>query len=113
MEESARQKRFAELSSDWFGNGHVDILAALGEGSEEFDAYVSNQNAVSAQLADSQLFEEVGENGNDSGISAFEQLNAKAIEIKASNPNLSQAQAFTAATEANPDLYAQYVNEQK
>lgn len=113
MEESARQKRLAELSSDWFGNGHVDILTALGEGSEEFDAYVSNQNAVSAQLADSQLFEEVGENGNDSGISAFEQLNAKAIEIKASNPNLSQAQAFTAATEANPDLYAQYVNEQK
>jgi hypothetical protein len=50
-------------------------------------------------------------NVNKGKDAAYSQLQAKADEIKKSNPKLTIEKAFTQAFNENPDLYEQYINE--
>lgn len=117
LEATARNKRFADLSREWFGTGHDTILAGLaeafGEWSEQFVAYCQQQDAIAVQMADSALFREQGTSRTDDGLSAVERLNAKAHALRAANPSLSVSDAFVQATEQNPDLYRQHIEEMR
>lgn len=114
MENEAREKRFRALSAEWAGDPaqHVAILGALGEGSDAFNAYVEQQNAVAEQLAAGALFDTVGHDKQASGNSAEAKLEAEARRIRQENPKLSHEQAFAQAMEQNPNLYADYLREE-
>ena len=116
LESKAQRKRFAELSDEWFGDKHVDMLVSLagawGEDSEEFAAYVTQQNAVAAQLKDASIFNEIGSNRQSEGNSAETRFAALQAKI-ATEEGVSPAIAMDRAASRNPELYAEYVAEKR
>ena len=118
LENAARNKRFADLSTDWFGDvDHIKMLASLadtlGEDSDEFTAYVKQQNAVAEQVMSSELLQEFGTSRTGEDRSAASQLESKAQELMATDNSLTHAQAYTKAAEQNPDLYRQHTQEMR
>lgn len=121
METAARQKRFSEVAVNWFapeGSNHIGIMETLadtfGEDSEQFKAYVKQQNAVSEQLAMSDLFRSVGKTGNDGQPkTAAERLEATAKKLQSENSGMTYAQAYAETLQQNPDLYVEYTREGK
>lgn len=61
--------------------------------------------AISTAIAKSKLFDEVGASGANDDGSPKSKLDAIAKSLKAADPKLSDAAAFTKAAEANPKLY--------
>lgn len=61
--------------------------------------------AISTAIAKSKLFDEVGASGANDDGSPKSKLEAIAKSLKAADPQLSDAAAFTKAAEANPKLY--------
>lgn len=118
LETAARDKRFAELSADWFGDvDHVKMLSSiadvLGEDSDEFAAYVKQQNAVAETVMSSELLQEFGTSRQGDDRSAANQLESKAQELMAADSDLTHAQAFAKAAEQNTDLYRQHKQEMR
>lgn len=101
----------------WFGDHakHKTMLqklaSAFGEESAEVKQYIEQNRAFAMQLGASEILKEYGRDGNAEELTALEELQAKANEIKAVNPKLSAAQAFDQATQLNPILYDRYVKE--
>ena len=58
------------------------------------------------------LFKEHGTAGIPSGDTAYSRLNAKADELRKSEPKLTKQQAFAKAWDMNPDLVAEYKKEE-
>ena len=125
LEADARNTRFsAEVEGTvangvrWFGDheAHKNLLnkmaSAFGEKSPEVDQYILQNRAYAAQLAESKLLDELGNNfAATEEASALEQLQIKANEIQLASPKLTKEQAFAQATQTNPALYEQYVSE--
>lgn len=125
LEADARNTRFsAEVEGTvtggvrWFGDheAHKNLLnkmaSAFGEKSPEVDQYILQNRAYAAQLAESKLLDELGNNfAATDEVPALEQLQIKANEIQLASPKLTKEQAFAQATQANPALYEQYVSE--
>ena len=117
MEKSARAKRFSELvdapHAPWYGKpeGHLSLLETLadtfGEESEQFKAYVSQQQATAQALADSDLFKEHGVNrsggSNDPVTRATQMANARAKEA-----SIPFQDALNQIFGENPALYEEY-----
>lgn len=61
----------------------------------------------------SDLIRAVGSHKSGSAQTAWEQLQAKAAELRKADPKLSEPQSITAATKANPALYRQYEAESR
>ena len=123
MQTDARTRRFTALvhgtddsahSHRWFGEvaSHVEVLQsfaqAFGEDSAQFKAYVTQQQAVAAQIATSDAFRELGSDASGRPESAWTQIERKASELRAADPALSIEQATAKALEQNPSLYRQY-----
>jgi len=115
MEESAQTKRFTEWADGhdgprWFGEveTHVRIMRALGEGSDEYAAYVASQKAQAAMMAESSLFSEIGSDATGKNENALAKLNRLADARQVEKPSLSHAQAFAEVLDANSDLYTAY-----
>lgn len=123
MQTDARTQRFTALirgTGDsahphrWFGEvaQHVTVLEsfaqAFGEDSPQFKAYVTQQQAVAAQIATSDAFRELGSDASGRPESAWTQIERKASELRAADPDLSIEQATAKALEQNPSLYRQY-----
>ena len=120
MEEDAKLKRFNQLvngPTPWYGDAeqHVSILntlaSAFGEDSEQFTAYVTNQQAVATQLAESLLFQEIGSSATGTGNGAGAKLDATARKLMSEDAKLTYAQAYALATDQNPQLYNEYLAE--
>lgn len=115
MEKDARTQRFAALAKGWQGETakHLQVLEALGEGSDAYLAYVSLQSALSEQISAGALFDEVGRNPQVATGSAAERLESEARKLMAADAKLTFAQAMAQATERNPQLYVEHVAEMR
>jgi len=122
MEDAARTKRFTELAdghdgSRWLGDvaKHVKVMRGLteafGEDAEELSKYVAQQQAVAAQVKDSELFKELGSDKTASKAkSASEELDALTKEYMKSATDLTYAQAYAEVLERNPAVYQRHRN---
>lgn len=115
MEQAARTARFNALAAGWQGETakHLQVLEALGEGTEAYNAYVSLQNALSEQVEQGALFNETGRNPQQKTGTAYERLESEARRLQTENPALTFEQAFDLATQANPQLLREYREEQE
>ena len=115
MELAARTTRFRALAAGWAGDPaqHVALLEALGEGSDLFNAYATQQNAVAEQLQKGGLFAELGHGKDMATGSAADKLDSKARELMAADPKLTKAQAVALAAERYPELYSEHVAEMR
>ena len=74
---------------------------------EGYDKLETVLEAANKALGESELFKAKGEDGGiENG--ALAKLQAKADELRKSDPKLTREQAFAKAVEDNPDLYAEY-----
>ena len=80
----------------------------FGEDSPQFKAYVTQQQAVAAQIATSAAFQELGSDASGRPESAWAQIERKASELRAAEPALSIEQATAKVMEREPALYRQY-----
>lgn len=123
MQADARTQRFTALvrgTADsahphrWFGEvaGHVKVLESFaqtfGEDSDRFKTYVTQQQAMAAQIATSAAFQELGSDASGRPESAWAQIERKASELRAAEPALSIEQATARVMEREPALYRQY-----
>lgn len=123
MQADARTQRFTALvrgTADsahphrWFGEvaGHVTVLESFaqtfGEDSDRFKTYVTQQQAMAAQIATSAAFQELGSDASGRPESAWAQIERKASELRAAEPALSIEQATAKVMEREPALYRQY-----
>lgn len=119
MVKDARRKRFtdevmgksAENGAMWAGEvaANVSVLEtladAVGEDSDQFKAFVTQQRATAAQLKTSGLFTEIGTSQSGAaGAGAQARLNAMA-SARASERGLSFADALAQIAKEQPDLY--------
>jgi hypothetical protein len=79
-------------------------------GGTAYDDYVGLLDEQLILVEKSGLFSEIGSARSMAGVSGGE-LQAKAAEIRKSNPNMSEAEAFAKAFEENPELAAKYEQE--
>jgi hypothetical protein len=118
------EKLQTERDVEVFGKKAVEIgqPVAFGEtlrklhaaDSKSYDEVVKELTAKNTQIKKSVLFSEIGGgSGAAEGGKAIEKLNAKATEIRKSEPKLSQAKAFVKACEQEPELYREYKQEQR
>lgn len=127
MVKDARRKRFTdevmgkspESGAMWAGEvaknvGILETLAdAVGEDSETFKDFVTQQRATAEQIKKSGLFAEIGSSQTASaGADAWARIEAEARKI-ASDEKVSFEQATALVMERNPKLYGEYVAEQR
>lgn len=115
LQREARAKRFQELARGWQGEtaAHLTILEALGEGSEAFSAYKVLMSALSEQIEQGALFEELGSNPKTMTGNAAEQLERETQKLLASDTALTYTEAMEQAAKRNPQLFADYLREQR
>jgi hypothetical protein len=93
------------------------ILKELSEKAPEAYAKLEKvlEGANEKAKTSAALLKEIGKGGNggESADTAMAQLKKHAAEIRKAEPKLTEAQAFSQATQRNPELYAQYEREQK
>lgn len=87
-----------------------ELAAAVGEESDVFKNHVTRMNEAAKTLRESKAFEPLGSNQGGGG-DAWSQLEAKAKEIKAAEPGLTEAMALSEAVTRNPDLHRKYTEE--
>ena len=116
MEKDARVKRFTsmiEQGDRWFGetDKHLKILTsfseAFGEESEEFQGYVTQQEATAKQFKESTLFQELGTSRVPETRTALQEIEVQAKAIQAEK-SITYAQAYTEVMTKNPELYERY-----
>lgn len=81
------------------------LVEKFGKDSAEFNAYVEDQKALSAQIKTGNLFGEVGSSGADSA-DAEEKLNGLA-KTRSKEKGITFEKAYTQVCEENQELYAQ------
>lgn len=120
LEAAAQRQRFGEVVTGWYGKADdnvgmlVKLAQAFGEGSAEFANYVTQQKAIAEQLKNSQLFNEIGTSkAVDNTVKTAAQRFGEAINAVMSDRNLDYASASTVVAGEQPQLYAEYVKEQR
>jgi signal peptide peptidase SppA len=125
MASEARNTRFEALiagegqGARWFGDAaaHQAILGMLadahGEESTAFEAYVTQQRAIAAQLAASPLLQEHGSDASSTTASAWEQIAAKARALVTQDNKLTFEAAVARIAQQDRDLYARYEAERR
>jgi hypothetical protein len=112
LEKEGRTRRFTDLikTGKWLGKpeSHLKFMEKFGEGTEEFNDYVTEQNAVAEQAKTAGLFTEIGSGqSGDAGGSADAQLDAKVRALREKEPALSVGDAYSVVCRENPTLYEQ------
>lgn len=119
LEASAQRKRFGELATGWFGkpdenvNMLVKLAEAFGENSAEFATYATNQRAIAEQMKQSKLFEEIGSNQTDINPKTAAQKFGDAVLTVMGERKVDYAAAATVVAGTQPQLYSEYVAEQR
>jgi 2'-5' RNA ligase len=119
LEATAQRKRFGELSANWFGKAddNVNMLTklaqAFGEESAEFATYVTQQRAIAEQMKQSKLFEEIGSNKSDLNPKTATQKFSDAVLTVMGERKVDYATAATVVAGTQPQLYSEYVAEQR
>jgi len=107
LEKTARAQRFNETVKTFSGkrDEHLKFMEGIaekfGEESEMFTQYVARERAVAEQLRQS--------DGSGDAQTPLEKLAAEAVKIKAAEPLLSEAVAFSKACDLNPATYNEHV----
>jgi len=119
QEKANRLMRFTSMVKGWPGQAQQNIellehfATTCGEDSKEFKAFVDVQQASAKQIDEAGLFSEIGSSSAVEPDSALGELNTKAAALRASDPKLTQAQAFSDACAQNPELYDRHRREQR
>lgn len=110
METDARTTRLEATVAHWAGDKatHLQILGALGEGTPNFAAYVTQQKAHTEQLRQSKLFAPAGSEQAGAAGGAYAQIEAQAKALMEKEPGLTRAKAILRVAESDKELYAQY-----
>ena len=111
MEQDARAQRFSEMAESWSGDSGATVnlmnsLAdAFGEDSEQFKAYIQQQQAYAAVAEESALFSEIGSSASAGpvGQSKLDELIQERVAAGESYPN-----AALAVARENRSLYGEY-----
>lgn len=91
-----------------------EVLKSIKKASEDtFGKLMTLLKAADARIKEAGLFKEQGGEGRTTGLSAHEQIVAKAIELKKSKPHLSDAQAYTEVYNSDIELRKQYLEENR
>lgn len=115
LESAAQRQRFGEVVGKWYGKTEdnvqtlVDLAEAFGEGTDKFNAFVAQQNAIAERLNSSEAFKEIGHNKqaeNKSGGQKFEEAVAALVAT-----GVKYADATVRVSKDQPQLYAEYVKE--
>lgn len=116
MESENLERRMAEISDGWVGDkkNHLIVLKSFaesfGEDSDTFKAYVTQQNAVAAQLTQSGIFDESGSDSSETSESAYDKAK-KLAEVKMEKTGVDYGQALSSVFQDNPGLYTEYAQE--
>lgn len=113
------EKRLAELVTKSQAFKHIpgkpEDLAKVFQkldGTDEFktlETVLTAANEAAAKVAT-----EIGKGGGGGGANtAYDQLVAKAVEIRKNDTKITQERAFTMACDQNKDLYKQYQSERR
>lgn len=119
LEAAAQRKRFGELATGWFGktednvNMLVKLAEAFGENSAEFATYTANQRAIAEQVKQSKLFEEIGSSQSDTATKTAAQKFSDAVLTIMGERKVDYATAATVVAGTQPQLYSEYVAEQR
>lgn len=117
LEKEGRTRRFNDRikSGNWLGKpeDHLALMETLGEGSDALKVYEQQQDAIAAQAKDGKLFAEIGSSLEGEIQGALAELEKKAKELQAAEPNLSYALAYDRAMTENPDLVRKQREEAK
>lgn len=109
-----RRTRFTDVVKNphrWYGDAekHVARLErladAFGEDSEDFKDYVSEQQTLAKNLAESEHFREIGTEQRSNADSGFRQALKSYQEA---NPGKTEAEAMAAVLAASPQYYTEY-----
>lgn len=123
----AKEERDARLTKEYVAKAeklkHLAIKAedfgpVLREAAEKLskDAYESLETLLKAsneQIEKGELFAEAGAAGSTVAKGVIDEIQQKAEDIKKAEPKLSDAEAFDKAMQANPELEAAYLAEQR
>ena len=126
MRRDERRKRFTDevrgvsdaSGTAWAGAidknvGVLETLAdAVGEDSETFRDFVTQQRALAEQVRKSGLFTEIGSSQSGGTTSAWDRIEVEAHKI-AADEKVTFAKAVDLVTQRNPTLYAEYRTEQR
>ena len=112
MQSDAEQAEFANIAKSIgqpaeFG---VTLRTLKKSDAAAYEDLVKRMSAQHVALTKSQLFHEVG-SGKPASGSAAETLLAKAADLRKADPKLTEAQAFTKAYDADPELREAYKKE--
>lgn len=119
LEAAAQRQRFGEVVTGWYGKAedNVDMLVklaqAFGEGSTEFAGFVTQQKAIAEQLKSSNLFAEIGTNKPADELKTAAQKFSAAVNAVMVDRKLNYADASVAVAGEQPNLYSEYVKEQR
>lgn len=115
VERERQQERFSTLirndGARWFGENaqHLTVLGTLaqtfGEESDQFSAYVAQQQGIAEMLRTSAAFQELGGDGGNKPESSEQKLSRMASE-RAATTGETFEQAYASVLDANPTLYA-------
>jgi phage I-like protein len=96
----------------WFGEveTHVSVLESLSD--DLRPKYIEQQRAIAAQVK-TFTGPGMGSDGTTADTSALGAINRKAKEIRASRPELTEAQSFTEAMDADKELARRYMAERR
>lgn len=131
MTKETRRKQFSDiiLGKDGVGDGApwigdraahlsaMEIIAdAVGEDSEQFKAYLSNNRSTAALVKTSAAFKELGATGGtDDGAahSVTAEVETRAAKLMSEDPKLSKAAATTQVVMSDPELAGRYRSERR
>jgi hypothetical protein len=90
----------------------ADVLKEVKKVSKEvFDKICLLLKAADARIKEGGLFTEVGKSGGSTGATAYDQIVAKAAELRKTMTELTKEQAFDRVYKSDDDLRAAYIAE--
>jgi len=87
-------------------SGDVDAQTALAKRIKEISTALSETQRAAG------IFKELGSTGGDGNTGPDDELKAKAAELRKADPKLSDAQAYSKASELHPDIFARVRQEE-
>lgn len=89
----------------------VPVLKVLDD--KQSEVVMSAFAGANTLLAKAASLNEVGSRGGDASNTAFDEIVAKAAELRKSKPSMTSEQARAQVMKDNPDLYARYKSERR
>lgn len=117
LEDRETERELTELAKDMIGDvaENVKRLKVMKQAlaKEDFDEAVKRENTFARIVKDSKLLEEVGLTKSSGFQTAYEKLGSIADGMVQKSEKLTKADAFKLACEQNPEIYKEYVADQR